>query len=66
LNFLTRLTYNYNNINNLLNEPNNKPQVQNLLIRYGCIYSTEFNQDTGYAKIKRYKIKNCEVIKERL
>jgi hypothetical protein len=36
------------------------PQV----IKSGCIYSTEYGQDTGYVRIKRYKIKNWEQIKE--
>ena len=30
----------------------------------GCIYSTEFEQDTGYTKIKRFKIKNWKQIRE--
>jgi hypothetical protein len=34
------------------------------VIKNGCIYTTERDQDTGYAKIKRYKIKNWEQIKE--
>ncbi len=34
------------------------------LIKHGYIYTAEFNRDTGYAKIKRYKIKNWEQIRE--
>jgi len=40
-----------------------KIPVQYSLIRHGYIYSTEYDQDTGYAKIKRYRIKNWEQIK---
>jgi hypothetical protein len=36
------------------------PQV----IKNGCAYSTENDIETGYAKIKRYKIKNWEQIKD--
>ena len=41
-----------------------KIPVQYPLIRHGYIYKIEYDQDTGYAKIKRYKIKNWEQIKE--
>ncbi len=34
------------------------------LIRKGYIYRTESDRDTGYTKIKRYKIKNWEQIKK--
>jgi len=40
-----------------------KIPVQYPLIRHGYIYKTEYDQDTGYSKIKRYKIKNWEQIK---
>ncbi len=33
-------------------------------IKNGCVYTTEYDQETGYAKVKRYKIKNWEQIKE--
>jgi len=36
------------------------------VIKNGSIYKTEYDQETGYAKIKRYKIKNWEKIKEGL
>ena len=34
------------------------------IIRNGCIYRTESDRDTGYIKVKRYKIKNWEQIKK--
>lgn len=34
------------------------------VIRSGYIYTTEYDQDTGYAKIKRYRIRNWEQIRE--
>ena len=34
------------------------------IIKNGCVYATEYDQETGYAKVKRYKIKNWEQIKE--
>jgi hypothetical protein len=40
----------------------NLPLFPNI-IKNGYIYNIEFNQDTGYSKIKRYKIKNWEQIK---
>ena len=36
------------------------------VIKNGCIYTTEYDQDTGYAKIKRYKIRNWDKIKEEI
>jgi hypothetical protein len=33
------------------------------MIRYGFIYTTEYDQDTGYSKIKRYQIKNWNQLK---
>ena len=34
------------------------------LIRNGCIYTTEYDREMGYARVKRYKIKNWDQIKE--
>ena len=34
------------------------------LVRNGCIYRIEQDQDTDYPKVKRYKIKNWDKIKE--
>ena len=33
------------------------------VIKFGCFYTIKIDQETGYAKIKRYKIKNWEQIK---
>jgi len=41
-----------------------KVPVRPSVIKSGYIYRTEYNQDTGYAKIKRYKIKNWTQIRE--
>ncbi len=34
------------------------------IIKKGCIYRIERDQDTGYTKVKRYKIINWDQIKE--
>jgi hypothetical protein len=36
------------------------------VIKNGCVYLTERDEETGYIKIKRYKIKNWEKIREGL
>ena len=33
------------------------------IIKWGCVFSTPYNQETGYFQVKRYKIKNWEKIK---
>lgn len=39
--------------------------ISNLkIIKRGYIYSTPYNQETGYFQVKRYKIRNWEQIKE--
>jgi hypothetical protein len=43
---------------------NVKISVRNPLIRNGYIYSSEICQETGYTKIKRYKIKNWKQIRD--
>jgi len=35
------------------------------IIREGCIYRIDRDQDTGFIKVKRYKIKNWDQIKEK-
>jgi hypothetical protein len=41
-----------------------KVPVRPSVIKSGYIFKTEYDQDTGSAKIKRYKIKNWEQIRE--
>jgi len=41
-----------------------KMPLPSRLIRNGCIYRIEPDRDTGYIKVKRYKIKNWEQIKK--
>lgn len=36
------------------------------VIKFGCFYTIKIDQETGYDKIKRYKIKNWEQIREGL
>ncbi len=43
-----------------------KMPLPSRLIKNGCIYRIEPDQDTGYTKVKRYKIKNWKQIKKRI
>jgi hypothetical protein len=43
-----------------------KMPLPSRLIKNGCIYRTERDQETGYIKVIRYKIKNWEQIKEKI
>lgn len=33
------------------------------IIKWGYVFSTSYNQETGYLQVKRYKIKNWDQIK---
>jgi len=43
-----------------------KMPLPSRLIKNGCIYRTERDQETGYIKVIRYKIKNWDKIKEEI
>lgn len=42
----------------------NIPSIISFFIKNGCVYSTEYDRETGYARIKRYRIKNWDQIRK--